>query len=112
MDTDRVNVLPAWPRDTTDASIDGRRTAWVYPEFNPEQQSGERQLVTSERIEREATTKESRESSKSGATPDVEGATDQECGNLKLQEEHGGQVPQTQSHGLEHGTKSQEGLLP
>ena len=42
----------------------------------------------------------------------VELATDQECGNLKLQEEHGGQVPQTQSHGLEHGTKIQEGLLP
>ena len=42
----------------------------------------------------------------------MEGATDQECGNLKLQEEHGGQVPQAQSHGLEHGTKSQEGLLP
>ena len=53
------NVLPARPRDTTDTSIDGRRTAWVYPEFNPEQQSGERQLVTSERIERETTTKKS-----------------------------------------------------
>ena len=49
----------SWPRDTTDTSIDGRRTAWVYPEFNPEQQSGERQLVTSERIERETTTKKS-----------------------------------------------------
>ena len=41
----------------------------------------------------------------------MEGATDQLCCNLKLQEEHGGQVPQAQSHGLEHGTKSQEGLL-
>ena len=49
---------------------------------------------------------------KSGVTPDLEGATDQECGNLKLQEEHGWQIPQAQSHGLEHSTKSQAGLLP
>ena len=34
------------------------------------------------------------------------------CGNFKLQEVHGGQIPQAQSHGLEHSTKSQEGLLP
>ena len=42
----------------------------------------------------------------------MEGATYQECGNLKLQEEHRRQIPQAQSHGLEQGTKSQEGLLP
>ena len=56
--------------------IDGCRTAGVYSEFNPEQQSGERQLVTPERIQRETTTKKPRESGKSGATPDLEGATD------------------------------------
>ena len=42
----------------------------------------------------------------------MEGATGQECGNRKLQEEHGGQIPQAQPHGLEHGTESQKGLLP
>ena len=42
----------------------------------------------------------------------MEGATGQECDNRKLQEEHGGQIPQAQPHGLERGTKSQKGLLP
>ena len=42
----------------------------------------------------------------------MKGATYQECGNLKLQEEHRRQIPQAQSYGLEHGTESQEGLLP
>ena len=49
---------------------------------------------------------------KGGATLDVEGATDQECNDLKLQEEYREQVPQAQSSGLELSTKVQEGLLP
>ena len=36
VDTKLVNVLPAWPRDTNNTPIDGRRAAWVYPKFNPE----------------------------------------------------------------------------
>ena len=43
--------------------------------------------------------------------PDMEGATYQECGDLKLQEEHRRQIPRAQSYGLEHDTESQEGLL-
>ena len=45
--------------------------------------------MTTERVARAATTKESRESSKSGLTLDVGGATCQECGNLELQKEYG-----------------------
>ena len=48
----------------------------------------------------------------SGATLDVEGATCQECGDLKLQEKYGRQIPQAQSDGLEHGAERQERLLP
>ena len=47
MDTNRINVLPAWFGDATDTPINGRGTAGVYPELNPEQQSGERELVAS-----------------------------------------------------------------
>ena len=42
----------------------------------------------------------------------MEGATYQECDDLKLQEEHRRQIPQAQSYGLEHSTESQEELLP
>ena len=39
-------------------------------------------------------------------------ATCQECGDRKLQEEYGRQIPQAQSDGLEHGAERQERLLP
>ena len=47
MDTKRISVLPARFGDATDTPIDGRGTARIYPELNPEQQSGERELVAS-----------------------------------------------------------------
>ena len=55
MDTKRVSVLPAWFGDATDTPTDGRGTAGIYPELNLEQQSGERELVASQGIKREAT---------------------------------------------------------
>ena len=47
LDTNRISVLPARFGDATDTPIDGRGTAGIYPELNPEQQSGERELVAS-----------------------------------------------------------------
>ena len=63
-------------------------------------------------ITREVTAEESRKSSSSGGTPDLERATGQECGDHKLQEEHGGHIPPAQSHGLERGAAGEKGLLP
>ena len=41
MDTNRISVLPArFGDDATDTPVDGRGTAWIHPELNPEQQSG------------------------------------------------------------------------
>ena len=47
MNTDRINVLPAWFGDATDTPIDGRSTAGLYSE----QQSVGRELVASQGIE-------------------------------------------------------------
>ena len=38
MDTNRISVLPARFGDVTDTTIDGRGTAGIHPELNPEQQ--------------------------------------------------------------------------
>ena len=46
MDTNRISILPArFGDDATDTPVDGRGTAGIHPELNPEQQSGERELV-------------------------------------------------------------------
>ena len=50
VDTNRISALPAWFGDITDTPTDGRDTAGIYPELNPEQQSGERELVASQGI--------------------------------------------------------------
>ena len=42
----------------------------------------------------------------------MERATGQERGDCKLKEEHGGQIPPSQSHGLERGAAGEKGLLP
>ena len=55
VDTNRVSVLRAWFGDATDTPTDGSGTARIYPELNPEQQSGEQQLVASQGIKREVT---------------------------------------------------------
>ena len=50
VDTNRISVPPTWFGDTTDTPTDGRGTVGIYPELNPEQQSGERELVASQGI--------------------------------------------------------------
>ena len=59
MDTNRISVLPAWFGDTTVTPTDGRGTAGIYPELNPEQQSGKRELVASQGIKLETTAEKS-----------------------------------------------------
>ena len=36
MDINRISVLPAWFGDRTDTPTDGRGTAGIYPELNPD----------------------------------------------------------------------------
>ena len=48
MNTNRVSVLPARFGDAaTDTPVDGRGPAGIQTELNPEQQSGERELIAS-----------------------------------------------------------------
>ena len=47
MDTNRISVFHARFGDATDTTIDRRGTAGIHPDLNPEQQSGERELVAS-----------------------------------------------------------------
>ena len=42
----------------------------------------------------------------------MRGATCQECGDLKLQEEHGREISQAQSDRLERGAEGEERLFP
>ena len=77
--------LEVWIQTESTSSLRGLETQPLRP------------LIASEGIERETTAEKSGEFSEGRATLDVEGATDQECNDLKLQEEHREQVPQAQS---------------